>query len=358
MLEAVDNLGPLGKSHTAGPPAVSYLPRPPPLWARISSDDLDPVPPTPESCPKLIKLTEESTCCCQMERTIFQAGADITRRPCTVFTLTEAWECEIETQRCPSCSYRLIGPDCRNIGLFNFNNRMLFTHELLDDYTSAYTTSETPFAAWVTGIGRRYIGRQSRDFVKEKVFLAVWFSYINLVVLDGDMYCSQCGTTPKVTIWDGVTLAFNRRHILTTLHPPTTVTEESPRKDNMKPLPGLQCIPEKSLRKDIREVLNGPQLYAPNAADLVPPSYDGLTPEQQAVAQRRYEAVMQQGKSILARIDKVPAVIEQLSEVDMNLAAFFDHHFGMQAIFLGNKTPRIYTKLFLQVSLLHFFVSR
>lgn len=348
------NTSSTAKSHAAAPPAVSYLPRPPPLWAQIASDTIEPVSPTPKSCPNLIKLTDESTCCCQTKRAVFQADAEVLPRSCTVFTLTEAWDCEIETQKCPSCPYRLIGPDCRELGLFNFNNRMLFTHELLDDYTSAFTSSETPFAAWVTGISRRYIGRQSRDFVKEKVFLAVWFSYINLVKLDSDMHCSQCGTTPKVTIWDGVTLAFNRRHILTTLHPPTAVTSESPKKESVKPAPGLQYIPDKSLRKDIRDILTGPQLCIPNSKDLTPPNYDGLTPEEKAASMKRYNTVLQQGDSIISRIDKVPSVIERLSQVDPDLAVFFDSHFGMQSIYSGNKPLRIYVKLFLQVSLFQF----
>jgi hypothetical protein len=39
-------------------------------------------------------------------------------------------------------------------GVFNFNNRILFTHDLLDEYTSAYTSSETPFVGWVATVSR------------------------------------------------------------------------------------------------------------------------------------------------------------------------------------------------------------
>ncbi|KAJ6525796.1 hypothetical protein DFH09DRAFT_1095509 [Mycena vulgaris] len=68
---------------------------------------------------------------------------------CVVYTLTKAVRAEIEVQMCHSCSSgqrRYIG---RDLELFDYNNRTLFTHSLFDEYTSAFTSSETPFVAWV-----------------------------------------------------------------------------------------------------------------------------------------------------------------------------------------------------------------
>ncbi|KAF9470050.1 hypothetical protein BDN70DRAFT_764742, partial [Pholiota conissans] len=146
-----------------------------------------------------------------------------------------AIEAKIQVQKCPACKHRFIGPDCRSIGLFNWNNRALFTHDLLNDYTSQFTTSETPFASWVTVISRRYQSRNvAIPFVGDQLFRAVWFSFIRLVQLDDDMICPACGPNPEAVIVDGVTLAFNRRNLLSTLCPPTTTDNLSPKKELVK----------------------------------------------------------------------------------------------------------------------------
>jgi hypothetical protein len=99
--------------------------------------------------------------------------------PCVVYGLTGAHNSFTQVQSCttcPSTHRRLIGPDCREIGMFNYNNKMIFTHELLDEYTSEYTTSEMPFTAWVAVVSRRYAGRHSpHAFVLEDVYWTVWF---------------------------------------------------------------------------------------------------------------------------------------------------------------------------------------
>jgi hypothetical protein len=74
------------------------------------------------------------------------------------------------------CKRHDIGPDCRNIGLFNWNNRALVTEELLDDYTSAFVSSETPFVAYTAAVSRRYQTHNSPlPFLPEKSFLEIWF---------------------------------------------------------------------------------------------------------------------------------------------------------------------------------------
>lgn len=42
---------------------------------------------------------------------------------------------------------RCIGPDLRTLGVSNYNNSILVSQELLDKYTSAYTSSETSAGA-------------------------------------------------------------------------------------------------------------------------------------------------------------------------------------------------------------------
>lgn len=238
------------KVNIAAPDAVSYLPVDPPLWACIKSNELGPFVPPMTSPPELIPLNNKSTCCCQPKQTAFNEGQPIASMSCIIYSITEAWSCCIKTQKCPSCIHCCIGPKSSDLSLFNFNNCILFTHKLMNNYTSAFTTSETPFAAYVQGIRQKYVGQQlAHDFVTEKVFIAAWFSFVTLVKLENDMICSSCGPTPKVTIWDGVTLAFNQKHLLSTLHPPTMVNATAPVQDKMKPSSDVCLISNWDLHK-------------------------------------------------------------------------------------------------------------
>ncbi|KAG6848701.1 hypothetical protein H0H93_014759, partial [Arthromyces matolae] len=139
----------------------------------------------------------------------------------------------MEVQTCTKCSGRWrqrIGPDLRESGIFNFNNHLLFTHELLDDYTSCYTTSETPFTAWIKVVTRRYEENRSPvPFVSEQVLRAAWFAYVNIQDFTKDMTCPTCGPAPTDVIWDGVSVGFSKKHMLDTLRPPTVSAVAAPR---------------------------------------------------------------------------------------------------------------------------------
>ncbi|KAJ7865210.1 hypothetical protein B0H13DRAFT_1637212, partial [Mycena leptocephala] len=117
----------------------------PPPWAALNSDPL-----LYQRCsaledvPDILRLTGTSSCCCSEPRCLFDPTRGITQQKCTVYGLFRSWETMIEVQSCTKCSHRVIGPDCRELGIFNYNNRKLFAHDLLDEYTSAYTSSETP----------------------------------------------------------------------------------------------------------------------------------------------------------------------------------------------------------------------
>ncbi|KAJ7350651.1 hypothetical protein DFH08DRAFT_646377, partial [Mycena albidolilacea] len=211
--------------------AVSYLPISPPLWASLESDpQLYKHSPALEAAPEPLRLTETSSCCCSDPRRLVDMSCPILRMQCTVYGLHRAWETTIELQACSNSSYRhrFIGPDGREHGIFNYNNRRLFSHDLLDEYTLAYTSSETPFSAWVSVVSRRYkVHSGPLSFVTAEAFRDVWFAYAKLQYLDGSMMCPHCGPSPENTIWDSITLVFNRKHLLPTLEPPTTMQPES-----------------------------------------------------------------------------------------------------------------------------------
>ncbi|KAF8203233.1 hypothetical protein BJ912DRAFT_1102840 [Pholiota molesta] len=330
---------------TNNPQAVSYKSLPPPVWARIKGDREAPSFPTLNTAPELIKLTEDSTCHCTSPRQRYSPSDEVQTIPCIIYTLVGVWTSIIEVQKCKACPSRYIGPDGRHLGLFNWNNRALFALDLLDDYTSAFTTSETPFVAWVTVVNRRYLTRGSPEFVTDKTFRAVWFSYIKLVEFNGDMTCQKCGPNPDVAIFDGVTLAFNRKNLLSTIRPPTTITSASQAKPSVRPAPNLQCLKDKGIRKRIRLILSGPKLLVPDFVNL---GLDDSGAEDEA--SKRRQAEKRKAEALAERMEMVPGVVKVLTEIDQDLGALFDLHFGEHAIARRQVAPGVYRKLFLQIA--------
>lgn len=147
------------------------------------------------------------------------------------------------------------------------------------------------------------------------------------------MCCLRCGDIPVVTIWDGVTLSFNRKHLLATLKPPTVVDEQSEVRSGVKPQQGLQLIPDKQLRKLMQTALNGKPLSLPKLPDA---SNGPSTPSSVT-------------KEMMDRVGMVPNLVAHLSKIDKDLAGLFDRYFGFPYLFSKGVAPPVYKELFLQV---------
>jgi hypothetical protein len=216
---------------------ISYLPILAPEWASLPTDkELYPRPDTSRDILDTIPLGTHSRSACG--RYFRQEHAPIVIKECQVYTLTERRSCKIELQQCPQCPVQRqcwIGADGRELGLFNYNNSAIFTHELMDEYTNRYTTSETPFVAFVLCVGRIYECRGSK-FIGEDLFRSAWFAYADLQLLENDMWCPECGPSPESVIWDGVTLAFGKKHLKSGLCPPTYKAEDAPRRQRKRVL--------------------------------------------------------------------------------------------------------------------------
>ncbi|KAJ7805238.1 hypothetical protein B0H14DRAFT_2611502 [Mycena olivaceomarginata] len=337
---SIDYSVPQGRREARETGSVSYLPIAPPLWAALVSD---PVfyqrSPALENVPDNLRLKATSSCCCSEPRHLFNSARTITSQKCTVYGLFRSWETTIEVQGCPDCSHRLVGPDCRELGIFNYNNRKLFAHDLLDEYTSAYTSSETPFSAWVSVVARRYeLHCSDRPFATAQMFRAVWFAYANLLYLEGDMICPRCGPSPKNTIWDGVTLAFNRKHLLPTLEPPTVSQSSSLGRTPTKYVPNQQLLPERKLRG-----------LGEDEDD------DGDDEEEEdgrpANAQRGVRAERAEARAraeMLERLDSIPIAVQALKRIDTALGQFFEAKFGEGTVIRGDPAPEVYRRLFIQ----------
>ncbi|KAJ8090497.1 hypothetical protein PM082_002385 [Marasmius tenuissimus] len=208
--------------------AISFLPVRPPHWAELDTDikHYDRASLLSE-IPCTIRLEVPAQSMCGIQCVEAELLGERIVRTCTVYTLTEGLTCNIELVPCPSCHNRkhcFIGPETCRFGIFNFNNSVLFTHELMDEYTSRFTSSETPFVAFVETIERNYRSRGSQ-FVKEDLFCLAWFAYASIQDFSKDMSCPRCAEEPACVIFEGVTLAFGKKHLQDSLRPPTFASE-------------------------------------------------------------------------------------------------------------------------------------
>ncbi|EEB94178.1 hypothetical protein MPER_07052 [Moniliophthora perniciosa FA553] len=100
-------------------------------------------------------------------------------------------------------------------------------------------------------MSRIYEGRGS-EFVGEDLFRSAWFAYVNVQNLDDDMKCPSCGDNPENIIWDGVTLAFGRKHVTNSLKPPTSLDPQAPER-RRRYCKNPQWFPAQSKEKPFRK---------------------------------------------------------------------------------------------------------
>ncbi|KAJ7576244.1 hypothetical protein C8J56DRAFT_748228, partial [Mycena floridula] len=179
--------------------------------------------------PALISMDNHGSCICKKRK--WDVTQETVHHKGVVYGLYQATEVLVEMQKCSECPAmrrRYVRPDARDRGILNYNNSSLFTHELLEDYSSNFTTSETPFVTWVTTLTRRYESRcSSKLFVSEDHFHSAWFCYAGLLSLEDDMACIACGPNLKHVIFDGVTISMSKKYLDDDIQPPTHVHPDS-----------------------------------------------------------------------------------------------------------------------------------
>ncbi|KAJ3534105.1 hypothetical protein NMY22_g7064 [Coprinellus aureogranulatus] len=336
---------------------VSYMPRSLPIWACLSESEQESATrganARTEEDTVAIPLGEKDACICSRE-----ARFDISRaseeRPCTIYGTERAWTAQISVQQCHQCHRRMIGPDGHQIGLFNWNNKILVSEHLLDDYTNDFVTRETPFTSFATVMSRKYQSRNSKiPFLHEKLFTEIWFGYITLVRLDlqnGDAACPRCGPTPETTIWDGVTVAFSREHLQPSLEPPTMLTQHSTIRRNVEYVYEQHCLTDKALRKSIRNITEGPSLVK---FLMLPNDTISLNVDTHAASVGTPSDASRQNhsqKALLERLSAIPSGIESLRRIDTGVAGMFDRWFGLAALAAHREAPPVYRRFFKQLS--------
>ena len=176
----------------------------------------------PQSFPNVFLLDGSSRCACGNSN--YEAGNPPTTNPYIVYTSTTALQLAIETVYCYDCSNTRgrIGPDLSNYGILNWNNKMGFSHQLLNQYTSHLTHSETPFNAFYRTIEDEYLSNESPvNFCDDDIFEYAWLAFARLQEIESNMQCSLCGPHPKVVIADGISVSFPSHHRTDSLRPPT-----------------------------------------------------------------------------------------------------------------------------------------
>ncbi|RDB17535.1 hypothetical protein Hypma_001242 [Hypsizygus marmoreus] len=211
---------------------ISHLPIPPPRWCSLPNEAAYAAP-RPICIETHFCLDSTARCCCGMS---IDSISDLDRllsqatQPATVFGLTYRLEVTLEVIPCPACRHwrRLLGPDLSNLGVFNWNNSLLFTHELLNAFTNAFTASETPFSAFCLTVRRCYEDHSSTmSFCSDETFVRAWFAFVRLQELDSKMECPTCGPCPSLVIADGVSLATHVSKLTRNVKPPTWTDSQS-----------------------------------------------------------------------------------------------------------------------------------
>lgn len=199
--------------------AISHLPIPPPEWCRLPSDELPSIIFSGgQNLPSHFELDDNSRCSCGENN----SSEAFTVSKLTIYTSVAAIDKTIETRYCSSCANTKgrIGPDLGKHGLLNWNNRIAFSHELMNSYTAQFTQSPTPIYAFHRTTMRNYLCEDSPPFCSLQTFLNAWFAFVELQAIDSKMQCIQCGPNPPVVIADGISVAFAKNRV-ESLTPPT-----------------------------------------------------------------------------------------------------------------------------------------
>ncbi|KAJ2925489.1 hypothetical protein H1R20_g11605, partial [Candolleomyces eurysporus] len=282
------------------------------------------------------------SCPCATGRTFYSPLRPTDSRSCRIFTLFTVYEGTIEVQPCPTCPVarrRLIGPDLVELGLFNFNNSIIVSHELLDEYTMAFVTSETPFNAFVATVTHRY-AVSGAEFIGDDLFRSIWFAYATCLAMENDMQCSRCGRCPDTVIWDGITLAFGRKHLSATLVPPTQVSPKSLQRPNVKNHPKQQLLLDPALRKLIRQAVNPPKL----------PDAPGKDSSDRSASNAAQIEESRQSRLVVEHLARIDAVYEGLHKECEPLARLFLDTYGAAAFAEKKQAPTVTTRFFLQIA--------
>jgi len=148
--------------------SISHDPIPVPVWLRLESE------------PELIHfkkreltfldMVNEGTLlrCVNGHELVFSEDMDTVDTAAILYTTTDAFDFMLPAVPCVQCAntdgetYFCCGPDMGNLGIFNYNNHSLFTHDLLYECLSRKLTTGEPLNSFCTITDRTYVENGSR----------------------------------------------------------------------------------------------------------------------------------------------------------------------------------------------------
>ena len=169
--------------------------------------------------PATFRLDTSSQCSCG----ITDNKLPVEKSQVIVFASNTAIEKLLETKYCSCCrnTKGCVGPNKGKYGVFDWNNRIAFSHRLFDSFTSQFTRSETPFYSYHQTIMDNYkYERSPYPLCILCTFVLAYFVYLRLQQIGTWMECQKCGRNPQAVIVDGIGLGVPK-HYISTLKLPT-----------------------------------------------------------------------------------------------------------------------------------------
>lgn len=110
----------------------------------------------PDTLPPVLQLDEHSRCSCGR---LAQPDDEIQIAPCVIYATEGVFRRQIERKRCPCRTTGDVfsaGPDLGALSLFNWNNKVIFTHEIMNGFACGNHTSKMTVAAYYSNVFLRY----------------------------------------------------------------------------------------------------------------------------------------------------------------------------------------------------------
>jgi len=126
----------------------------------------------------------------------------------------------VHARTCSACQH-VTSFDGNECGILYWTVKLLFAHDVLNDFTRFMTVDGLSFDSWREVLLQIYRETQP-DVVMFSldVFIEAWFGFVGLQQWNYALSCSMCGLKPKKVIVDGITL-HSSEHVVTNLQPPT-----------------------------------------------------------------------------------------------------------------------------------------
>ena len=144
-----------------------------------------------------------------------------------LYGIVSAVRVMLYSTQCLGCGH-IMDYDGGEEEIYNYNNKYLLEHSLLNDFTYLYTRSTMPFHGYVASRQLQYKNHRCQyNFVSRQFYIRVWISFQRLQKWGFKYSCPWCGDTPEDSIWDGVAVSVRASEAMD-LRPPQYIYPDAP----------------------------------------------------------------------------------------------------------------------------------